>query len=51
VRRRRFRLFWRLVRRRIFVVVLVLLILLILFEFLFRQSVPELQYKPAGRGF
>jgi hypothetical protein len=57
VRRRRFRLFWRFVRRRIFVIVILILILvlvfifIVIFEFLVRQSVPELQYKPACGGF
>jgi hypothetical protein len=55
VRRRRFRLFWRLVRRRIFVILILVLvfifIVIVIFEFLVRQSVPELQYKPACGGF
>jgi hypothetical protein len=51
VRRRRFRLFWRLVRRRIFVILVLVFIFIVIFEFLVRQSVPELQYKPACGGF
>jgi ABC-type phosphate transport system permease subunit len=57
VRRRRFRLFWRLVRRRIFVILILVLVFIFIFivivilEFLVRQSVPELQYKPACGGF